>query len=43
MIGGIVLIAIGIKMVLEALGILPAFLRCDGSALRDAALHILRL
>ena len=42
-IGGIVLISIGTKMILEALGILPAFLRCDGSALRDAAAHILWL
>ncbi len=43
MIGGIVLILIGIKMILEALGLLPAFLRCDGVAWSASALHILWL
>ncbi len=42
-IGGVVLIAIGIKVILETLGLLPAFLSCDDSALRSAALHILCL
>lgn len=43
LIGGIVLIAIGVKMILEALGVLPAFLRCDAPALQESALHILLL
>lgn len=43
MLGGIVLILIGIKIVLETLGLLPAFLRCDGSAWQTAAAHILWL
>ena len=42
-IGGVVLIAIGIKIILETLGLLPAFLRCDDSAFRNAASHILWL
>ena len=42
-IGGVVLIAIGIKIILETLGLLPAFLRCDDSALRTVSLHILGL
>lgn len=43
MIGGIVLILIGIKIILEALGLLPAFLRCDSVASTAAAMHILWL
>lgn len=42
-IGGVVLISIGIKLILETLGWLPAFLRCDDPALRTAAMHILWL
>ena len=42
-IGGVVLIMIGIKIILETLGLLPSFLRCDGSALQAAAMHILML
>ena len=42
-IGGVVLIVIGIKIVLEALGLLPSFLQCDTVAFRDAFVHTLWL
>ena len=42
-IGGVVLILIGVKTVLSALGVLPAFLRCDPAALHSAFAHTLFL
>lgn len=41
-VGGIILILIGIKILLEALGVLPDFLRC-GTVSDSVALHILYL
>ncbi len=41
-VGGIILILIGIKILLEALGVLPDFLRC-GMVSDSVALHILYL
>ena len=41
LLGGIVLILIGIKIILEAYGLLPAFLQCDSIASVSAAVHTL--
>lgn len=41
LLGGIVLILIGVKVLLESLGLLPAFLRCDSTAFDAAAMHML--
>ena len=40
--GGVILISIGVKILLEALGILPDFLRCDAVS-AAASLHILSI
>lgn len=39
--GGIVLILIGVKIILESLGLLPAFLRCDKLASAVYEMHML--
>lgn len=43
LLGGIVLVLIGIKILLESYGLLPAFLSCDRIASEAAALHMLFL
>ena len=41
LLGGIVLILIGIKIILEAYGLLPAFMQCDRLASEALAMHML--
>ena len=43
LLGGIVLVLIGVKILLESYGLLPAFLSCDRIASDAQALHILFL
>ena len=43
LLGGIVLVLIGIKILLESYGLLPAFLSCDRIASEAAILHMLHV
>ena len=43
LLGGVVLVLIGVKILLESYGLLPAFLRCDRIASDALALHMLWL